>query len=522
MGVYLYYDVKGIQSFIFKIPKLKFIVGGSALIDQFDKETIPNIVDKETIPNQAIDGVDKLLFTGGGRGAFFCDSIKSAKNLKQQIKKRAKEIGLDISFGLDEKFSSALQMTDEFYPFVPDLPENGEPCPESGLYPVDMEKLKTSKKTCHEVIEHRMFKSGEKTFRRFEETLLKKLPEIKNPNGSVEFFHNVNPDDVPDGNAGARALGGRNRWAIICMDGNDMGHQFRTFLDRSPSQEDAVKGIQEMSQTVNKITENATIRGIRHVVGQWARNEGKEDVCKRGKITLPIRPLLVGGDDIVVLCRCNYATAFVKEVAQVFEEESRKNKKLWPATANGLTISAGILFTSVTLPLHTAIPYAEALLKNAKALGRKKANPGHAPPACIDWEQVTESVIDTPNAKRQRELVFFDEEIGQCIQLTKRPYTMEDFNKLETTAATFKGDGGLPRTIRHQILPALQQGLEERLAFAAQVKKNHPGLFDHLNELVLEKSAWKEDFENKSRTNWLPDALLLIEEEDRMREESDQ
>ncbi|MEA2061393.1 MAG: hypothetical protein U9P10_12985 [Thermodesulfobacteriota bacterium] len=43
MGIYLCYDVKGIQSYIFKIPKLKYIIGGSALIDQFDKETVKNL-----------------------------------------------------------------------------------------------------------------------------------------------------------------------------------------------------------------------------------------------------------------------------------------------------------------------------------------------------------------------------------------------------------------------------------------------------------------------------------------------
>ena len=36
MSRYLCYDVKGIQSFIFKIPKLKYIIGGSALVDIFD------------------------------------------------------------------------------------------------------------------------------------------------------------------------------------------------------------------------------------------------------------------------------------------------------------------------------------------------------------------------------------------------------------------------------------------------------------------------------------------------------
>ena len=62
----------------------------------------------------------------------------------------------------------------------------------------------------------------------------------------------------------------------------------------------------------------------------------------------------------------------MKEVMRVFEECSMKNKHLWPATDNGLTISAGILYAPVGLPLHTAIPYAEKLLNSAKTRGREK------------------------------------------------------------------------------------------------------------------------------------------------------
>lgn len=500
MGLYLYYDVKGIQSFIFKIPKLKFIIGGSALIDRFDKETVKNLNIAETTH----------IFSGGGRGAFFCETEDSVDALKLKIIEKAQTIGLDIRFGQNDDFSQAVQHANEFYAFVPEM-HDGPPCPESGLYPV-----KAGEK-CHSVIEERLYKSGKKVFRRFEEALLKDVLIPGKSKDELVFFHNVNDED-PDGKAGAFALGNRNRWAVICMDGNDMGKQFRTQLDKKLPSNEMKTWIQTMSNTLAQITAEAAFLGVQRVVSEWAADEGKKAVVAEGPVTLPIRPLLIGGDDIIVLCHCSYAVTFVKEVMRIFEERSRKCQDLWPATEEGLSISAGILYTSVSLPLHTAIPYAEALLENAKTYGRKKTEEGKAPPACIDWEQITDTVIDTPKAKRKREFVFFDGSSARYIKLTQRPYTLEDFTKVETLAhyCGYNRKMALPRTLRHKILPALQKGYAERLAFAAQVKKNYPALFTMLNEFDMANSKWQLNETKAEQSTQLIDALMLLEEDERM------
>jgi len=505
MGIYLCYDVKGIQSFIFKIPKLKYIIGGSALIDLFDKETVKNL---------EFSGA-KHIFSGGGKGTFRCESQADAEKLKQAIIKEAHAIGLDIRFGQDEDFSQAAQHADELYSFVPEM-HGGYPCPESGLYPT-----KTGEKS-HPVIQKRLYSRGEKVFRRFENLL---LPEVLIPGKSsheLEFFHNVNCDEL-DGRDGAFALGNRNRWAVISMDGNDMGMQFRAQVKKGLSADGMQTWIQAMSTALDKITIAAASAGIQRVVSEWAGSDkGKEAVCRDGIVTLPVRPLVVGGDDIVVLCHSSYAMTFVKEVVRIFEERSREYSELWPATNGKLTITAGVLFSSVTLPLHTAIPYSEALLGSAKGRGRKNATDGEASPSCIDWEQITETVVDTPAAKRQRELIFFDEEIERMVKLTQRPYTMEEFYSVEELAEQYGHDRKqkLPRTIRHKILPALKKGYAERLAFSAEVKKNHPGLYRAVNEFDIAKSSWELNGEKNEQSIRIVDALMLLEEDTRMEKET--
>src|SRR5690606_24518550 len=101
---------------------------------------------------------------------------------------------------------------------------------------------------------------------------------------------------------------------------------------------------------------------------------------------LPLRPLILGGDDVVLLCHCEYAFDFVRAVAERFAVESKAaaenhtDGQLWPGSGNELSISAGVLFTNSQMPLHAAIPYTEDLLKNAKRVYRQPPNAENAAP----------------------------------------------------------------------------------------------------------------------------------------------
>ena len=514
MSLYLCYDIRGIQSFIFKIPKLKYIIGGSALIDKFDRTDVPALV-------KPIPGAD-YIFSGGGKGAFLCDNKDTVSKLKEKIIEAAHSIGLDIRFGEDEDFSQASQHADELYSFVPAT--GSKPCPVSGLYPVDENGRE------HDVIRKRMIQRGEKMFNYFEDKLITEVLHPALSGKNVEFFHNVKPEDE-DGMAGCETLGNRNRWAVIAMDGNDMGSQFRHQVSKNNANrlegEKLTEWIKKMSLALDECSAAAAKAGIQQVVSEWADTEkGRQFIAERKEVTLPVRPLVVGGDDVIVLCHSSFAMTFVKEAIRVWEETSAQNPHLWSATGGKLTISAGVLYCPVTLPLHTAIPYAEALLASAKTKGRKlnTAKENVPSPACIDWEQVTDSVIDTPAAKRQREFFFLDKEIDRVVKLTSRPYSLEEYDELEGLARLYgegrrsKGIKPIPRTVRHRVLPALSRCSSERFAFVAEIKKNHRNLYQDLCEYEMNRSRWKE-VEGAMVTDVI-DALLLLEEDERMEKET--
>jgi len=503
-GIYLCYDVKGIQGYIFKIPKLAYIIGGSALIDQFDRETIHALKTSGT----------EWLFSAGGKGTFRCESESAADMLEKEIVRLGHEIGLELRIGRGKSFSEAASTADRTYPFIPSQLE-GHPCEVSGLYPV------TPDMKIHPIVKQR---DNVSIKTRFEKKLLEqiKIELTLNQIAECEFFHNVDSDDK-HGKAGALALGGRNRWAVICMDGNDMGSQFRCHNDLHEGNID-LSWVKEMSKNLDDCTRDAAAEGVLEVVSKWKKDNPSLDFSK--KTTLPIRPLVVGGDDIAILCHVGYAFDFVKKVSGKFNEfskqfnenyKSKHGENLWIGTNGELTISAGIFFCPVSLPLHTAIPYAEALLSSAKTKGRKiKSNEISAAPACLDWEQVTDGIVDSPAAKRQREFRLKDLDKKVILELTQKPYSLSEFNEVCKISDKYKK---IPATIRNQILPGISENSNNRLAFLAKLKKNHPKLVEDLNEYPIFSGKWRKDsvFDNfQVFSTPAIDALLILEENKRM------
>lgn len=513
------YDVRGIQKYIFKVPRLKYIIGGSALLDFFDRQTVPSLSAKA-----------EHIYSAGGRGAFRCNSENDARELEDLLIASASRIGLDLRVACSPDFSDAAHTADHLFPFIPESLE-GPPCGVSGAYPVPPRTAKTDD-AVHPVVWRRVFDRGNRMRTYFEDRLLPDLTlPVELEGMHCEFFSDVSSgsdNHTLEAEAGAASLGNRNRWAIISMDGNDMGMQFAEFAEQDTGGDTLAEWISLMSDALNRCSEEAAKAGIAAVLNRWAADGIPEGAyAGENELILPVRPLVVGGDDIVVITHASYAFDFVRAATDAFSFFSRNHGKewtkgaFWPATNNQLSISAGILVAPVTYPLHTAVPYSESLLASAKHKGRGLSQSGEPAPPCLDWEQVTESLLDTPAARRQREMRFWDEDINQIVELTRRPYTLEEFKDIETLA---KQLGSVPASIRHQMLPSLRTGSADRRVFLARLEKHQPELARMLDEgeapdNVPPNSRWlltggRE--EKRTRSTDVVDALLLLEEQARM------
>lgn len=510
--MYLCYDLKGIQSFIFAVPRLRYICGGSALVDRFDREVVRDL---------EVAGAQRL-FSGGGKGAFHCRDAGVVEELQRELVRAAHDDGMNISFGVNTSYTEAATSSDRSYPWLPsDL--DGHPCQESGLYP--------SKQRVHPTVERRVqWTRGDRISRRFEEELLKDLSLDNEDWKSLEFFRDVSPDS-PEGRAGARCLGNRNRWAIIAMDGNDLGAQHRAAFDtRGSNTTEFTNWLRSMSKALDECTREACRTGVQELVSDWMANSEKEvawrDLDTEPKLTVPVRPLVVGGDDVVLLCHVRYALQLVRTICDEFaalsrraaereqaeREQAERGIDLWPATGGALTISAGILYAPVSLPLAAAIPYAESLLASAKQKGRReRPTEGPVPPS-VDWESCTEGLIDTPAARRHRELRFRDGDNDEVVELTQRPYTLEGIEELSGLVEKYRE---IPNTIRHEVLPGLRQGYWDRCVHVARLAKHRHELAADLDE---KSGRWRTETKSgdRCRSTDVVDALLLLEEDNRM------
>jgi hypothetical protein len=136
-------------------------------------------------------------------------------------------------------------------------------------------------------------------------------------------------------------------------------------------------------------------------------------------------------------------------------------------------------------------------------------------PSSIDWESIVESVIDSPQDRRAREVRFRDGDVaegapGSMIELTERPYLVEDLPSLREDADSLRP---IARSIRNDILPSLRQGRFDRSLFRMRIAKRHPDLAELLDESGGERSSWNR--RGATLSTWLPDALSLLEESDR-------
>jgi hypothetical protein len=283
--------------------------------------------------------------------------------------------------------------------------------------------------------------------------------------------------------------------------------------------------VRTMSAALDETSAHACAAGIADVVRAWS-SRANIPRCSYAdgdnlRTVLPIRPLIVGGDDIAVICHPAYAFDFVKAAMQTWQDHSvavarRSDFKedLWPASRGTLSISAGVFFCPSSMPLHAAVSYTELLLASAKRRGRESKAPPPSP-SCLDWESATETMLDTPVERRRRELEFVDADLdSSVIRLTERPYTLTKFMELEQLGQEL--DKKLPRSIRHDMLPGLRQGAHDRTLFRYRIMKSYAELGSRLAETAPD-SLWTKSTGGYSTT--FIDALSLLEEQDRAEED---
>lgn len=357
---YLYAaSVHGIQQFIFQTNKLKEIVGASELVEQictslFEKST--NVIDENLILNAA------------GNIRYIFNNKESCEEFVKKFPKIVMEFapGITISQAVIE-FNEDLTI---------DLLDRLE------------QKLKTQRNKVAMPLEmgfmglERARRTGEAGFKFnakergndnevISESTVKKLEAFEKAKGSGLYLkmlgNNKTDKDIPK--EMSDITNQANAWlAIIHADGNGIG----LLIDKlkkalSESHKDIQKGYRAFSKALDKATTTAT---------QLAFNKVVRDRLDSNIEFYPFRPVILGGDDITLIIRADFAIDFTNEFLKHFEIETKTEfeflQRDFKITGfeNGITACAGIVYMKEAYPFHYGIDLAEQLCVKAKIFSK--------------------------------------------------------------------------------------------------------------------------------------------------------
>lgn len=116
--------------------------------------------------------------------------------------------------------------------------------------------------------------------------------------------------------------------------------------------------------------------------------------------TLPLVPVLVGGDDVTVYTDGRYAIPFAEAYIHHYEELTEKDELLKQLAvvagakeAGPLTASAGVAIVGRNFPFHIAYDLAEELVSRGKKLGKKKRE---VPCSTINFHVLRDATVLDP------------------------------------------------------------------------------------------------------------------------------
>jgi hypothetical protein len=258
---------------------------------------------------------------------------------------------------------------------------------------------------------------------------------------------------LPDATAKLEDLG-CDWFGIVHADGNRLGQVFLKFDHEAKTSDnrDYITKLRAFSLALDECTEKAFCRSL--------------TVFRPRRGVTPIVPLVLGGDDLTVVCDGQQALPFTKAFIDYFEEETRNHAAIKAILKDGVTSCAGVAIVKPHFPFFSGYQLAEDLLKSAKQL---------KPLSAIDYHILYDA--SGPDLERIRRELTVDD--GKTL-LVGRPYVAtpnqgSDHRRwsdlVDRIAKVRARDGDGRRLLPSSMLHELREGLfEGRAAADARLK----------------------------------------------------
>jgi hypothetical protein len=262
--------------------------------------------------------------------------------------------------------------------------------------------------------------------------------------------------------------------AVVHVDGNSLGQRFKD-ISKAHTKADF------FTQWAYKEAFFQTVRcGMRRAVLAAIEDVFKERHNRMGKV--PLRLLMLGGDDLLLVCGAPYALPFVKQLARRLAEET-KELPAADGKTGPLDIGAGVAIVQDSFPFHRAHQLAEQLASSAKRI----KSLGSA----VDWITTSESWYGDIGETRRRSAV-----IDNRVILSRKPYPIKKSDKnpglesLIQDAQELREDQSVARGQLRRLTESLPQG-ELTAHFVAQTLPHGTRVpLERLGYLDKEHNPW--------------------------------
>lgn len=403
MGQYLYgAAVQGIQGFIFQTDELKDIVGASELVENICTELFAKVLYGRNGSREELIGSlnkdDNAVLNAAGNIKYIFDTRADCEKMVREFPKRVLEYapGITVSQAVVEMkvggFREEVDKLEEKLRAQRNKPMSNMNIGLMGILRSRQTGLPAVWQNAEDYLD-----AG---------TMAKRYCEGKN--GTMEqrsalplcrkaFCKDKNEYLGYDNIAfDVTGLTDRNSWiAVIHADGNGLGQVVQKVGKNE-------KVFREFSRELDKATRLSAQQAYGHVsaIYEW------------GKV-IPIRPVVLGGDDLTVLCRADLALDYVQSFIENFEDitskgilsEIIKEHEVFTEgiVRDRLTACAGIAYIKDNYPFYYGYELAEALCTMAKKDAKKDIG-GALPQSCVMFHKVQDSFVEGFDRIAEREL----------------------------------------------------------------------------------------------------------------------
>ncbi|MFN3588401.1 MAG: Cas10/Cmr2 second palm domain-containing protein [Spirosomataceae bacterium] len=415
-------SVQGIQSFIFQTSKLKEIVGASELVEQICTQELQSFCQKNEIPFDQ----KNVIIQAAGNIKYLFDSEIDCRKVVQGFSMHIANLapGITISQAVI-KYSDDLSEAINALEAKLKAQRNKVSMPiETGFMGLERDRRtggvayieRIKRKGGTEYISEATHKKLQKSDSDYS---YKKIDSKEEE--SVELSENlffkisnteVKREEVPH-DVDKITTSGKNSWlAIIHADGNALGILLQKLGARlkGRKKEDVQSAFTTFSKALDIATKNAAQFAFNKVVNADMDEQRKNLTAKQSHKTLiyPIRPVLLGGDDLTIIIRADLALDFTIEFLKAFEEQTKEQFKFLAndyqveGFENGITACAGIAYIKESYPFHYGVHLAELLTKKAKKFSKQDKFKDssnecgiHIPPSSLAFYKVQSSFIES-------------------------------------------------------------------------------------------------------------------------------